>query len=404
MPRVLLCSMTVPWPDRPTQGQYHLDQAAALTDAGHPTSVLSPAPWIPRAMERYSAWAKRHANRPVSYRMRGIEIHSPRIPFVYPNTVRQRIAPAVPKLIEWYCGRMLTDSLSTTIEQTQASAILLHGMLPWGAAAKHIAHRHNVDIGVIEHSAGDVMRLRRNNTLGRHYARMAQHVKRIFVVNRTMKAHLEQELSLMHVALAINGVECPTVEQEKPARPKRFEGKTLVLSAAHYYRRKGFEELLTALAPQLRSREDLALAVITDRLDLIRQQALRLGVIDRLELLPLCSRAELMQWMSWADLFALPSWSESFGLVYAEAMHCGTPVLMSSDAGMSEELPQSSGMRRGPAWVVPPRDPHALSVAIHDATCDRIRLRRLGVEATRFIAGRFSWQRNAEVIATHLMG
>ena len=95
----------------------------------------------------------------------------------------------------------------------------------------------------------------------------------------------------------------------------------------------------------------------------------------------------------------MPSWSESFGLVYAEAMACGTPVLMSSDAGMSDEIHNG----RSPAWVVPPHDPWALEHALADAVSNPDRLRVLGQMATQWIKGRFSWRRNAEVITTNLL-
>lgn len=399
MPSLLLCSMTVPWPSRPTQGLYHLDQAAALKGSGIKTSILSPAPACTSLLSKHSQWAARHADRPEHYQARGVDIHTPRVPFVFPNMVRQRLAPAVPSVVGRYSSFGLERALKRSIQDQGSDAVLAHGMLPWGEAISRVGSSMDIPVGVIEHSAGDVMRLRRKTRLGRYYMRCARRVKRIFVVNRRMKRHLEEELGLDNVVLALNGVELNGSDNAVTPRPSRFMDKTLILSAANYYRRKGFEELIRASAPLLRSRSNLALVIFTDAPESLCQLPAGLGIEDQVEIRPKCNRQTLLQWMAWADLFAMPSWSESFGLVYAEAMASGTPVLMTSDAGMSDELPSG----RSPGWVVPPRDPWALEHALTDAVSNPERLYSLGQMAAHWIYGRFSWQRNAEVIATHLL-
>lgn len=399
MSKLLLCSMTVPWPNRPTQGLYHVDQAAALTQAGVDTSILSPAPAGTTLLSKRLQWAARHAERPAHYCIRGIDLYTPRIPFVFPNVAREKLAPRVPSLIGQYCCRTLRRALMGAVRDQSSDAVLVHGMLPWGAAAASVGAKTRLPVGVIEHSAGDIMRLRRGTALGRYYQRHARRVKSVFVVNRRMKQHLETELGLDNVVLALNGVGLGAAKPKPAIRPDRFQGKTLILSAANYYRRKGFEELIEAAAPLLRSRADLVLAMITDAPPGLHQLVVDLDLEEQVVIMPKCDRDKLMQWMSWADLFALPSWSESFGLVYAEAMASGTPVLMTSDAGMSDELPKG----RSPAWVVPTRNRWALKHALSDAVSDRGRLNSLGKMASRWINGKFSWQRNAEVIATHLL-
>eukprot|EP00752_Nemacystus_decipiens_P013694 g12147.t1 len=207
-----------------------------------------------------------------------------------------------------------------------------------------------------------------------------------------MKQHLEDELGLENVVLALNGVELNECAGDHKPRPERFRDKTLILSAANYYRRKGFEELIQASAPLLRDQPGLALVIFTDAPESLCQFLVELGIEDRVEIRPKCDRQTLLQWMAWSDLFAMPSWNESFGLVYAESMASGTPVLMTSDAGMSDELPNGLS----PGWVVPPRDHWALQNALADAVSNPHRLDALGKMAAQWIHGRFSWQRNAE--------
>lgn len=399
MSKLLLCSMTVPWPNRPTQGLYHVDQAAALTEAGVNTSILSPVPMGASLLSKCSQWAARHAERPEQYSIRGVNLYSPRAAFTYPNAIRQKMASAIPGVVGKYCSVGLKQTLERSVKEQSYDAVLVHGLLPWGAAAASIRKRQGVPVGVIEHSAGDIMRLRRRTQLGRYYAKIAHRVSKVFVVNSRMKRHLEEELGLDNVVLALNGVDLRAEGSTRSPRPSRFKGKTLILSAANYYRRKGFEELVKAAAPVLKQRPDIVLSIITDAPESLCQLPAELGVEDQVEIRPKCDRRTLMQWMAWADLFAMPSWSESFGLVYAEAMSSGTPVLMTSDAGMSDELPKG----RSPAWVVPPHDPWALEHALADAVSNTERLQLLGQVAAQWVKGRFSWRRNAEVITTHLL-
>ncbi|BBY77827.1 glycosyl transferase family 1 [Mycolicibacterium parafortuitum] len=66
-----------------------------------------------------------------------------------------------------------------------------------------------------------------------------------------------------------------------------------------------------------------------------------------------------------------PVWDEPYGLVVAEAMSCGTPVVAFDRGGIPELLSEESGR------LVPPDDVHALAAAIPEAA----RLARPGVRA-----------------------
>lgn len=62
----------------------------------------------------------------------------------------------------------------------------------------------------------------------------------------------------------------------------------------------------------------------------------RMQVREHLNLLGHLSFAELRAELSQADLLILPSMQDGFGMVVAEAMACGTPVVVSNAAGASE--------------------------------------------------------------------
>ena len=84
------------------------------------------------------------------------------------------------------------------------------------------------------------------------------------------------------------------------------------------------------------------------------------------------------------DLFVSCSESEGFGLALVEAMTAGLPCV-STAVGVAPEVIRD----RHDGWLVPVRDPSALSAALHDALEQRDSLPAIGAAARRAVAGRF---------------
>jgi glycosyltransferase involved in cell wall biosynthesis len=103
------------------------------------------------------------------------------------------------------------------------------------------------------------------------------------------------------------------------------------------------------------------------------------------------SEAERQALFAGARLIVMPSRFEGFGLVAAEAMAAGIP-LIASDIGALRDVVGAGGM------LVPPDDPPALAAAIATLFDDAALRDRLSREA-RAVADRFRWER---VAAQHL--
>lgn len=88
-----------------------------------------------------------------------------------------------------------------------------------------------------------------------------------------------------------------------------------------------------------------------------------------------------------ADLFVLPTYSENFGLVIAEALACGTPVLTTTGTPWKDVFAQT-----GCGWCV-----DADEAAIEEALCnfaatDNMMRRSMGESGRKLIEGKFdSW-------------
>jgi glycosyltransferase involved in cell wall biosynthesis len=71
-------------------------------------------------------------------------------------------------------------------------------------------------------------------------------------------------------------------------------------------------------------------------------------------------REDLARLYALAETSVLPTHTDTWGLVVNEAMACGLPIIVSSVAGSSSDLVEDGWN----GYVVPPRDPRKLSLAI----------------------------------------
>lgn len=110
----------------------------------------------------------------------------------------------------------------------------------------------------------------------------------------------------------------------------------------------------------------------------------RLGLADRVRFLGKVPDAELPDLYRAADLFAMPSTGEGFGIVFLEAMACGTPAIGLNAGGAPDALVDGELGRCVSAEAFP----EALAEAVAAPPPDRERLaaevrRRFGSEAFR---------------------
>jgi len=115
----------------------------------------------------------------------------------------------------------------------------------------------------------------------------------------------------------------------------------------------------------------------------------RLGVEDRVHWLGNVS--DPLRLLQATDIFLLASVGEAFGLVLAEAMACGVPVVGSRSGSLSEVVEEGST-----GLLVPPRDADALAAAIRRLLEDRDAAGRMAAEARARARERFSLERMVE--------
>lgn len=176
--------------------------------------------------------------------------------------------------------------------------------------------------------------------------------------------------------------------------PRREEGFVLYFGRLDWFQ-KGLDTLLEATALLVRERPELELRIAGRGKDAERVAAALdgLGIARNVRLLGAVSEEARRELFSGARVLMMPSRFEGFGMVAAEAMAAGLPVVAAAAGSLPEVVDAPRGGR-----LVPPGDPAALAREVASLLDDAGARVALGAGA-RASAERFRW---ANVARGHL--
>jgi len=139
-------------------------------------------------------------------------------------------------------------------------------------------------------------------------------------------------------------------EQFTPVGPEKsvagrygLSGRKIMLSVSRLSKREGYKghDRVIRCMPKLLEEYDDLLYVIAGEGDLeseLRALAGTLGVDHAVSFLGPVEHADLPSLYREADVFAMPSTGEGFGIVFLEALACGTPVIAGAHDGARDPL------------------------------------------------------------------
>jgi glycosyltransferase involved in cell wall biosynthesis len=213
---------------------------------------------------------------------------------------------------------------------------------------------------VVTLHGSDVELARRAAAVARPLLRRA---RAVIAVSESLAAEARR-LGAGHVDVIPNGIDVPPEVGEEAEPPE-------VLFVGRLLPEKGVDDLLAAA-------DGLELVVVGDG-------PLRDRVPGALGFLP---REELARRYARAAVVVCPSRREGFGVVCAEAMAHGRPVVASAVGGLAELVVDGET-----GLLVAPGDRAALRTALDRLLTDRELRRRLGTAGRRRIAERYGWER-----------
>lgn len=337
--RVLVVASWYKSAKAPVRGSFIREQALALARRGHDVSVVFVDPDSsnrPFAMERSR------------------------------DDLLEQVSIAAPwplhRLFGFYMPQPLVTRMSHLIAEIRPDVVHAHAVRPAGVIATRAAAAVRVPVALTEHK----------KELPTYWAtrhgwdqirRAYESCARLFAVSQEHKGKLERYFPSTRGRweVAYNGVDTERFRID-PARPRPGQGEARkILFLGGLEEAKGLATLLEALRQLPPS---FVLTVAGPGAVESRVEALAGGsdVLRRIKTVGLVDRQRVVALLNSHDVLAVPSYIESFGLVCAEALACGIPVVATRCGGPEEIVREPFGE------IVEPRDSGALARAL-ERTC-----------------------------------
>jgi len=172
-----------------------------------------------------------------------------------------------------------------------------------------------------------------------------------------------------------------------PWAPGPADDAVTFLFAGASIHRKGFDLLVTAFDRVRRGAPSARLRIVGpggDSAHLVGRRTVSDGG-DSIEVRGAVPQDELATELRGADCLVLPSRNDSFGMVVAEALACGTPVIVSEMVGAKDLVEEGVS-----GWIVPTEDADALAASMLRCARDPEALRAMA-PAAREAAESATW-------------
>lgn len=346
---LILTSSRYAPPEAPLAGVFQRAQALALRRAGHTVGVVAP---LPRSL--------RHLRDSASFRRRPSHTENDGL-----KTIRAEgwswLPGRVPYAAAWQYrrnGRRLVEQYCR--ENGLPDVVHAHNLLYAGWFARELRAASGVPVVVTEHNSDyltDDVRwwqapMARAAAEGAS-ARLAVSPALCAALSRCLGSDLDWEW----VPNLLDSLFETDLPSPKPAGSR--EALTF-LNVASMVPGKNQAMLLDAFADRFRGRREAILRLGGDgpQREGLQQRTRQLGIVDQVAFLGQLTREEVKREMLACDAFVLPSDFETFGVVLAEALACGRPVVATLCGGPEDVVGPEDGI------LVPPGDASALGDAL----------------------------------------
>ncbi len=183
---------------------------------------------------------------------------------------------------------------------------------------------------------------------------------------------------------------------DRASRAQGSGGTPVILAVGSIVPRKGYDVLVSALAEIADLDWKLVIAGSPDRAPdcaaLLREQIVRSGLSDRIELAGEVDEDAIARLYANADIFSSASHFEGYGMVLSEALARGLPMVVTTGGAAAQTVPDSAAVK------VLPGDASALAQGLAKLLQDAAFRRKLGDEAWAAAGSLPCWEDAAQTI------
>lgn len=374
-------------PELHWKGIFAHRQYKGLINNGANVKVIVPIPWFPpkpfsnmhKEWKKYADWGY-----PESTVYDGVTVYYPRIPARKPSRLEKRPYP------ERYVQTVLRFFREQHIKLDPKKDFFYSQWLPESAMAQEVAHRLGVKSGVLAIGDDVIVYPREKQAHFDVFAKVWKEadircaVADYLCVEANKLVGQDLPYDVIHMGAEYNKF-MPVSAAQKLAIRKRHgipEGKVAVLNVGSSIVRKGWLDLMDALAEVKKTNDNFVLVgVFSVPFDIdLREEAAKRGLTDNFVPLGEVKPAVLNEIYNACDIFCLPSHWEGIACVLLEAMSSGLPAVTTAMCGHPEVV--NSGTT---GLLVPPKEPAVLATALADLINDKNKRETLGANAREFI-------------------
>lgn len=371
-------------------GNWALAQAQALLRIGIDLRVLSGTSWVPKALA-FTPGAKAYASCPEHYVWDGLDVFYPRWLFynfqILSHGLLKNPAPQI--RLAWLSVKR---EMLKHVDQFQPDLIYAHHTQINGYIARQMQRHKGIPYIITDHEFGELAACSSNSRRHNFLYDTVRNSSRMVTVSQRMERTLLNAFPEAPSLTVHNGTVTLPGECLSTPRSAELSGKLIVFCAAALYERKGIPLLIKAFEAVARNRPELKLRIAGDGPDRAKvEEAISAAALpDQITLLGKILPTRVLQEMAHCDVFALPGWDEPFGVVFAEALSAGVPIIYASDAGISE-----IAQDRIHGLAVVPRSLESLIQALETLLSSENERLMMGKAARSLYEGALKWEHNA---------
>jgi L-malate glycosyltransferase len=318
---ILEVSYGCPSEKYPSNGNFQMDQAKALRDYGH---KLVFAALDMRSFRRWRRWGL------YSHDADGIPVYEYSFP----------MGPVADSLRKKLAARGFERLLERVIKERGRPDVVHVHFADTAVSIVEACRRRNIPYVVTEH-ASSIMDDEKAAAQAEMMKYVYENAAGVIAVSPALARQIER----------FTGTKAEVVDDIVDVSvfkyvPKNNSDGFRFVSAGYAVRRKGFDLLIDAFVEVLKKYPDSTLTIMGDgeELENLKHQAASRGVDGKINFTGYFRRSEFAEELHRSDCFVLASRHETFGVVYAEAMACGVPVIATRCGGTEGFVNEHNGL------------------------------------------------------------